>query len=225
MLEMANKIIHEFPDEIILWREPYLAPIQAAKYGDNFQLFVEKSFPMGVFELGEKRPIPTDRYKIRYFDGYAKLLDMVQPGMINCVYFKDLWKWVNLLIRLRFNTSWQTVFWDEAEDIVPAMASNKAGDKSWTYNNRFCANIKQIRKSRVNVIYNTQSSSDVWWDFRRKIMMHIYLSGSHGDSHSPVYQSMIQNLKIGEAVIDMGFSIFGKITFDAYTPKEKKVPT
>jgi len=31
---------------------------------------------------------------------------------------------------------------------------------------------------------------------------------------------MLQGLKIGEAVIDLGYSLFGKLSFRAYLPKE-----
>jgi len=221
MLEMVRKIRNDFPEETILWREPVLSPLQILKLDDNFELFSEKSFPLKVFQLGKNRPIPTDKYKIRYFDGPAKLLDMVRPGQTNVIYFKKLYKWVELMIRLRFNTSWQSIFLDEAEDICPSQCSNKGEDKSWTYNHKLIDNIKQIRKSRVNVICNTQSSSDIFWRFRKKIMMHFYLSGSTGDQLSPVFQPMLQNLKTGEGIVDLSFSRFGKISFSPYTPKDK----
>ena len=217
MLEMINKNLTEFPDELLFWREPPLVPLQIAKLNDNFEIFSERKYPLKICELGKTRPLPVDKYKVRYFRGYTELLKMVRPGQVNVVYFREPYRWIELLFRLRFSTEFQSVYIDELEDVCP----NRCKDKQFWENERFANHLKEIRKARVNVIYNTQSPTDIDWRIRSKIMMHIYMQGSRGDHESPVYKQMIQSLDVGEAIIDLGFALFGKIRFRAYRPKEK----
>lgn len=219
MLEMANKIFKEYPEELVFWREAPLSPLQAPKLGDNFQIFAERKNPMKIFELGENRPIPTDRYEIKYFDGPLDLIKQAKPGQLNVVFFHKPEMWINLLFRLRFNTKFQTIFIDEMEDVAPARS--KKGDGTYWSNDKLANHLKEIRKCKINLIYNTQAPSDIDWRLRHKIMLHFYLSGSRGDYESPIYKSMIQSLKLGEALIDLGFSLFGKIRFNPYLPKQK----
>jgi len=219
MLQMADKIITEYPDELIFWREAPLSPLQAAKLGDNFELFAERKQPMGVYELGKTRPIPTDKYKIRYFKGCMELIKMARPGQLNVVYFQKPTTWIDLMFRLRMNTQFQTLLLDEMEDVTPGRCRREDG--TYWSNDKFANHLKEIRKCRINIIYNTQSKTDIDWRIRSKVMFHIYLAGSRGDDESPIYRSMIQSLVPGEALLDLGFSLFGKITFDAYRPKEK----
>ena len=219
MLTMADKIFREYPDELVFWREGASSPIQAPKIGDNFKLLVERGYRLGLYELGETRPIKSDKYDITYFKGYLDLIKHSEPGILNVVFFKDLQKWLGLLSTLRQNTRFQTILIDEMEDITPARCSKETGNY-WT-NEAFANRLKEIRKSRINLIYNTQAKTDVEWRLRSKIMMHIYLPGSRTDDESPVYKKMIQGLNIGEAVIDLGFSLFGKLSFGAYKPMDK----
>lgn len=219
MLTMADKIIREYPQELLFWREAPLAPLQAPKLGDNFEIFAETKYPLKVCELGERKPIPTDRYKIRYFHSYQRLLDMVSPGQLNVIYFQKPQSWIELMFRLRFNTQFQTIFIDEMEDITPGRCRKEDG--SYWGNDKFANHLKELRKCRISIVYNTQAKTDIDWRIRSKIMMHLYLSGSRGDDESPIYKNMLQSLSTGEAMLDLGFSLFGKITFDAYKPKQK----
>ena len=219
MLAMADKIIKEYPDELIFWREAPLSPLQAPKIGDNFQLFSERKNKVKVFELGERRPIPTDDIEVKYFHGGIDLIKQARPGQLNVVYFKNPQRWLDLMFRLRFNTKFQTLLIDEMEDITPGRCRKEDG--SYWNNDKFANHLKEIRKCKINITYNTQSKSDIDWRIRSKVMMHVYLPGSRGDNESPIYKGMIQALKVGDALLDLGFSLFGKIRFDVYKPKDK----
>jgi len=218
MLEMANKIICEYPNETIFWREAPMSPLQCAKLGDNFELFVESKTPMGLYEIGEISPVKSDKYKIRYFKGVMQLIKMARPGQLNVVYFKKPSTWIDLMFRLRFNTQFQTLFIDEMEDITPARCRKEDG--TYWGNDKFANHLKELRKNRINITFNTQSKTDIDWRVRSKIMMHLYLPGARVDDESPIYKTMVQSLATGQAVMDLGFSLFGKISFPAYRPKK-----
>jgi hypothetical protein len=126
-------------------------------------------------------------------------------------------KWLLFIQRLGETPRWQTIFLDEFEDIAPQRCS---GD-SWKRNDEFANRIKQIRKSLVSVIGNTQSIMDVDYRVRSKAMMFIYCYGARVDELSPVSKRAVHSLKIGTAWIDHGHALFGQFTFPPYLPKKK----
>lgn len=224
MLGMADKILKLHPKETVFWREPVANPMQITKIGDpsKFQFLCDRRHPVVLYEVTDKGLVKSNDLNIRFFSGIKQLIDKSKPGMVNVVYFADLSKWADLLMRLRFNAGWQTVFIDEAEDVVPQRCSNKNGHQ-WDKNEMLAANAKQIRKNQVSLVYNSQTgSSDVDSRFRSKSMMFFYLYGSKYDERSPLSKGAIRSLKVGSAWIDYGHSLFGRIQFKPYVPKGPK---
>ena len=214
MHQMAKRIIRENPDEIIFWRESLNSPLQAANFPGEFQVLCERRYPVKIMQLLPNSMKRSD-LEPRLFTGFNELMRLVKPGMLNVVFYDKPWMWIKLMDKLKQRASWQTIFVDEMEDITP----ERARGKEWDMNNVFTTSIKEIRKSRVNLIYNTQNSMDVWHGVINKTMIHFYLYGSRSNEFSPVFKAAIQNLKVGSGWIDYGHSLFGLINFKPVYPK------
>lgn len=216
MHQMKSRIMKENPDEIVFWREPLGTPLQARNAGDDFQILCEREYPVKIMRVYPNSNEVTDDIPIKFFSGFKELMKLAEPQMINVVYYGHLYKWIKLMDNLKQISSWQTLFFDEFEDVCPMRCKGK----QWMMNEKFASSIKEIRKARINVIYNTQNKQDL--DFRvvTKTMIHIYLFGAVNDRYSPIYKQAIQHLEIGQGYIDQGHSLFGVIEFDPVYPKE-----
>jgi len=215
-LGFADRIIKNNPKEMIYWRESLDSPCQFMKLdSDKWQILSERSFPIQVYEI-TKDMQPAD-IKIRYFIGFSDLLRMSKPGMLNVVFFKDVSKWMAFIQRLGETPRWQTCIMDEFEDICPQRCSGEL----WKRNDAFANRIKQIRKSLISVIGNTQSIMDIDYRVRAKLMMWIYTYGSRVDELSPVSKRAVHSLSIGSAWIDHGHALFGQFKFPPYLPKKR----
>ena len=212
-LGMAERIMKNNPNELLFWREGTGSPCQFAKLEGKYQILAEKSYPLKVLEITNDL-LPAD-IPIRYFRSYQELIGMAKPGMLNVVYFKDLYKWVDFLDRLRLLPDWQTCFWDEYEDIAPQRCKGIV----WQKNDKLANTLKQLRKSRVGIIANTQSSMDADFRVRSKLMYWIYLFGARKDELSPVSKGAVHSLRIGAGWVDHGHSLYGEFTFPPYLPK------
>lgn len=217
MLQAADRIKKEYPDEIIFWREPLGNPLQIPKIGNKYQILCERRYPVKVMRMHPHGLSPSDDINIRMFTGFRELFKLVDPGLINLVYFNRPWYWIKLIDQLKTWGSWQTLFFDEMEDILPG----RCRGKQWEMNELFCNSIKEIRKARISTIYNTQNQMDIDYRLRSKTMLYFYLYGARYDDYSPVWKNAIQGLEIGQGWIDYGHSIFGLINFKPVYPKEE----
>ena len=213
----ARRIMKENPDEILFWREPLESPLQAPNIRDGrFQILCERRSPVKLYRMSSHGITPSDDFKIRKFTGFNELLKMVEPGMLNVVYFQHLYRWVDLLNKLRRWRSWKSVFFDELEDVLPG----RCRGKQWLMNEVFANSVKEIRKSRTNVFYTTQNQMDIDYRCVSKTMLHFYLYGAKRDEHSPVFKQAVQGLKLGQGWVDYGHSLFGQINFKPVLPLE-----
>jgi len=214
-LGFATRIMKKNPEELIFWRESLDSPCQFMKLdSDKWQILSERSYPLDVYEVTNDMQIAD--IKIRYFVGFSELLKMAKPGMLNVVFFKDVSKWMPFIQRLGETPRWQTIFLDEYEDIAPQRCS---GD-IWKRNDAFANRLKQIRKSLVGLVANTQSTMDADFRVRSKIMMWIYCYGARVDAISPISKRAVHSLRVGGAWIDHGHSLFGQFTFPPFLPKK-----
>jgi len=225
MLGMLTNILKKNPEETIFWREAVNNPLQISKLGgfEKVQFLSEKNYLLDPYEFQGKELVISEDINIKYFSGVKDLINKSKHGMVNVVYFKSLYKWADLIMQLRFDPNWQTIFIDEMEDVTPQRATNKGGDNSWSKNEELSGMIKEIRKNRVSLIYNTQiGSSDVDSRIRGKAMMFFYLYGSKYDKSSPISRGALHNLQIGTAWIDYGHSQWGRIRFQPFKPIGKQ---
>ncbi|UCF12888.1 MAG: hypothetical protein JSW06_01190 [Thermoplasmatales archaeon] len=127
------------------------------------------------------------------------------------------YSWIKLMNKLKQRAEWNTLLLDEMEDIIPAIASGK----QWHMNHVFTNSVKEIRKGRVNVAYDTQNSMDIWYGVINKTMIHCYLYGGRSSEFSPVFKQAIHNLELGQGWLTYGNSLFGQINFKPVYPKSK----
>jgi len=216
MLQMIKRIKDEYPDEFIFWREPFGNPFQARNLDNDFQILCEKRHPVKMLKVFPHSNEITNDIKIRIFSGYRDLTSKLQPGMLNVIYYDKQYKWLQLIDKLKMWGTWQTFFFDEFEDVVP----QRAKGKQWALNELFANSIKEIRKSRINVVYNTQNTLDIDFRVLTKTMIHLYLYGAKKDKLSPIYKGALHNLELGQGWIDLAHSRFGIIDFKPVFPKE-----
>lgn len=214
-LGMATKIIKNNPRELVFWREAVGSPCQFNKIDDSigYQLLAEKRYHLKALEITNN--LKHAPLEIRQFRGVKELISISKPGMLNVVYFKDLYRWVDLIMALRLLPGWKTIFWDEYEDICP----QRCKGITWKKNDDLANNIKQLRKSGISLIMNTQSNMDADFRIRSKIMCWIYCYGARVDTLSPITDSAVHSLRVGEAWIDHGHSLFGEFNFPPFKPK------
>lgn len=219
-LGFADRIMEDNPEEIIYWRESVDNPCQWNKIGKGkYQILSEKDNPIEILEITNNlRPAKIPVY---YFKGFKELDSMVEPGMLNVVYFKYPSRWIDLVNYLCNSADWQSMFWDEYEDVCPSRCSNAEPERQWSKNELLANSLKKIRKSRISIFGNTQSNMDADVRVRSKVMFWIYLYGARRDKLSPVSKSAISSLKIGTGWVDHGHSLFGQFTFPPYVPMEQ----
>lgn len=217
MLRLAKKILETNPSETVFWREPWNVPLQAERISMPLRIFSERKLMVQIKELTKDGAVPTDDLSVRYFTRPAELMKYVEPGCINLVYFDHRKSWLRLMSSMKKNLSWQSFFIDEIEDILPARCSGR----DWHLNENFCETIKELRKSRISLYYNSQNEFDLDFRIKGKTMATCYLFGSRKDEHSPMFRWALQNIKRGEGWLVAGNSLFGRIQFKPVLPKEK----
>ena len=217
MLRLCRKIFNTYPNETIFWRENHNLPIQILKLGLPVNFFTDNKLKIQIKELTPNGPIPTKDYKARIFRSPKELIDMIEPGVINCVYYEHRTGWLKLMDRMKTNHSWQSFFIDEGEDLFPAYAK----DKEWHLNTTFSNSFKELRKCRISIYCNSQTD----WDFdpriKSKLMLEVFLYGAKKNKDSPLLKSVVQDIQLGQGWIVYARSRFGKFTFDPVEPLEK----
>jgi len=217
MHQMAKRTVKENPDEIIFWREPINNPLQANNFDGEYQILCERRYPVKVWKIASNSLQPTNNIKIHKFTGYRELLKMANPGMLNVIYFHKPYQWLMLIDKFKDRGTWQSFYFDEFEDIAPLHAKGK----QWHMNQTFTGSLKEIRKARINICYNTQNSMEIWFGITAKTMIHFYLYGAREDRLSPIFKQALQNLDLGQGWIDWGHSKFGLINFKPVHPKNE----
>jgi len=219
MLTIMDTTLNKYPEEVVIWNEPDSIPIQFLHSNAPCQILIDRSYPLQLYEIpaaGGKIK-PSNKYKIRYFDGPGRCLKMCKPGIINAVYFSpnNRFAWLNLLNKLRFNYSWQNVFLDEAENLLTANLSGSEWRQAWGFSDTF----KELRKSRCNLYMNSQQLYDIDFRAKGKINLVGYFRGAKTDIYSPVWPKAVQKLQPGTCYLCLDRAEFGLVPFLEYKPK------
>ena len=123
-------------------------------------------------------------------------------------------RWIKLVDVLKLTYGWKTVVFDEMKDVTPMRVSSR----SWTLNENFANSLKEIRKSYISIVYNTQNQMDLDYRISSKTMMHYYLYGARKDEHSPIFKGTLQALELGSCWLDLTRARFGLIRFNPVLP-------
>jgi len=212
LLSFTNNTIRANPTEKIFWREQMDAPLQTFKLGlDKICFFVKKGSNV-VFRDRNKRLREVDMDPV-YFRDFDELYEIAPSGRASVVFFEDDYEWMNFIHYLRGVGEWVNIFIDEMADIAPAVCSGDLYQKVIKFSNDMGA----VRRCMMNCFYNTQTSSDVHWTTRKKVMLKVFLPGAITDKTTRVTQKAIDGLdrnpvKGNEAYLDIGGE-FGIVRF------------
>ena len=221
----AKMFMNLYPKEIIFFRDSMLSASNFNRIGKNWKIFAEVGCDLKFRNLNTGGSMNV-KYKI--FNDFNELIDKdtglgwAKPGFLNVIYFKNDYRWIDLLIHLRRVVGWQSVFIDEIEDIIPLNPSKRSGEDRNMRNEKnieFSNNVKKLRRGLVNLICDTQSEDEIDWRFKRNLNFNVYLRGSRVSSNTRIKQAAVDKLSIGECFIDMENRIYGKSYFSSFPPR------
>ena len=244
LLSFTNHTITRHPEEKIFWREQYDAPLQTFKLGmENINFLVmegsgvvfrdrnnrlkevdigQKYFKSNEEIIGFKKEGKKSVPIYGLIPDFKDLWEKAMPGKANVVFFGDSYFWMDFIHYLRNVGEWVNIFIDELADISPAVCSGFLYKRVL----KFASDMGAVRRCMMNAMTDTQTTQDVHWTVRKKVMMKLFLPGAISDKTSRVTQKAIDNLErdpVGgsSAYIDMG-GIFGQVKFmDIYKPNHK----
>ena len=223
LLFLADFIMAKRPREKIFLREQIEAPLQVFKLKDpdKYQFFIKDSADMVFQDRSHKLKevnIPHHKFKT-----YAELYEKAEPNKVSVPFFDNPAEWMDFIHYLRNAGEWTNILVDEMADIAPSGSSGKQFHRI----SKFSEDMGAVRRCMMNVLYNTQSVSDVHWKVRKKVMFRVYFRGAKPDKSSRVKQRAIDSLDLNEvlgneAYIEMGGE-FGILRFsEIYTPDPNK---
>ena len=143
---------------------------------------------------------------INYFSTFNQLYKRAKPGILNAVYFGNRLHWMDFIEHVMRYYKWTHVYIDEMGEVCPA---NQHG-KLWKKIDHFSNVAGEIRKCDMNVMYNTQSITDIDYRIRRKLMIKIFMPGAQKDGVTRVSQRAIDNLS---QISSPRFGNYGYIDF------------
>lgn len=219
MLTILDTTITECPNELCLWSEPPLIPIQFLHSNAPHQILCSKDYPLHLYRIEDDKPLHLcDDIKIRRFRSPSEAIRYCKPGMINAIYFSPdkLYRWTRIINKFRYDSAWENIFFDEVESVFPLRAMGK----QWHANEEFSDSFKESRKSRCNIYLNSQQRADVDWRILGKLNMVVYFRGSKVDKYAPLWQAAIHKLDRGQAYIVLDNCDFGSVRFEKYEPKD-----
>lgn len=225
LLFEADKFMEWYPNEIIFWRDSTFSAAQFNRIGNNYKIFTEEKTNLSFRNLTKSGFLDVKYTKFKDFNELINQdtgAGLVEPRKINVIYFKNDYRWIDLLRHLRSTVGWQSVFIDEIEDIIPLNPSKQKGSRKnirLQKNVEFSANAKEIRKGLVNLLCDTQSIDEIDWRFKRKLNFIVYLRGARVGKGSRIKQIAVDKLSIGECFIDWENRMYGKSIFNGYPPR------
>lgn len=196
MLAFLLDFIKNYPNDKCFWGSTLNAPLQFLKLKDDmYHIMILEGSNIKILDReknGKEIYFPNTgcRYPITYFKTFNELWDKAKPGCCNAVFFGDRTIWMDFIFYLRSKYEWAHLFIDEFGEVAP---SDKK-DIMWQKIRKFSEDIKEIRKCNKNIITNTQTTTDVDYRVRRKLMVRIFLPGAKADRKTRVYQRAIDNL-------------------------------
>lgn len=222
----AKMFMELYPKEIIFFRDSMLSASNFNRIGKKWKIFAEAGCDLKFRNLNTGGSMNV---KYKTFNDFNELVDKdtgegwAKPGFLNVIYFKNDYRWIDLLMHLRRVVGWQSVFIDEIEDIIPLNPSKRAGEDRNMRNEKnieFSNNVKKLRRGLVNLLCDTQSEDEIDWRFKRKLNFNVYLRGSRVSGNSRIKQAAVDKLSLGECFIDMENRIYGKSNFTSFPPRK-----
>lgn len=191
MLTFVDNLLQQRPTEKIFWAQTYHSPMQFLKLSpEKWNILVQEGADVTFHDRDDdmKQIYPPVTYFTNYQDCYYKSL----PGKCNAVFFKRIEQWMPFVHYLRKHCPrWKHIFVDEMGSICP----EGTGGRRRVIQEHFMRDCAEIRKSLMNLMYNSQTITDVDYRVRAKVMIVLSLPGSKSDWHRRVRQSAIDHLE------------------------------
>lgn len=221
MLSFVDYTLKNYPEEKVFWSNTYFAPIQSLRIGiDKHNIMVLDSSNVTFHDR-------TQRLKQKYphvtkFKDFEELYDLAIPGKLNSVFFGSRNIWMDYIHFLRSVGEWVHVYIDELSEISPAFTSGALFKQI----GRFSIDLKECRKTMLNIHTNTQALPDCDHRVRTKIMLRIFLPGAKSGKESRLSQKALDNLmenpKYGNEAYIESSGRFGRTQIcDIYPPNRK----
>ena len=190
MLSFAEYTLKHYPNEKLFWSNTYFAPIQSLKIGlEQHHIMVKENSNVTFHDRTKK--LVEIHPDITTFKDFDELYDLAKTGKINCVFFGNRFKWMDFIHYLRSVGEWVHVYLDELSEIAPSFSSGK----TFKLIGKFSIDLKECRKTMMNIHGNSQALPDIDHRVRTKIMVRIFLPGARSDKYSRVEQKAIDNLE------------------------------
>jgi len=221
MLSFAEYTLIHHPTEKVFWSNIYNAPIQSLRIGMNKHHIMIKQDSGITFHDRSKR-LKQLHPQVTYFTDFNDLYEKAIPGKINAVFFGKRNIWMDFTHYLRSAGEWVHIFIDELSEISPAFTSGELFKQI----GRFSIDLKECRKTMLNIHTNTQALPDIDHRIRTKIMVRIFLPGAKSGKESRLSQGALDNLREdpfhgNEAYIESS-GRFGRTQMcDIYKPNRK----
>lgn len=189
MLSFADYTLIHYPKEKVFWSNTYFAPLQSLKIGkDKHHIMVKQDSNVTFHDRTKKlKQIYPD---VTMFKNFDELYDQAKPGKINSVFFGNRNTWMDFIHYLRSVGTWNHIFLDELSEISPSFTSGKV----FKLIGKFSIDLKECRKTMINIHANSQALPDIDHRIRTKIMVRIFLPGARADKYCRVEQRAIDNL-------------------------------
>jgi hypothetical protein len=218
MLSFADYTLKHYPDEKLFWSNTYYAPLQSLKIGkDQHHIMVKENSNVSFHDRTKK--LKQLYPEVTCFKSFEELYEQAKPGMLNCVFFGNRFVWMDFLHYLRGVGEWVHIYLDELSEIAPSFSSGKLFKRIGS----FSLDLKECRKTMINIHANSQALQDLCHRIRTKMMVRIFLPGARADKYCRVTQGAIDNLEENpvegnEAYLEMS-GRFGLTRFaDIYKP-------
>jgi len=220
LLFFAEYILNNYKKEKVFFSEAYDAPLQTlGKLPKNkVQLWIQKDSNVYFRDRSTGKEVDLGA---KMFKGFHDLYRESKPGIVNVPFFGDRLKWMDFISFLREESNWDDVFVDEFSELCPA---HQGGEPLKKIIN-FSSVCKDIRKCKMNVMFNTQNSTLIDYRINALVMCRIYLPGAVVSKIGRVKQNAVDCLLKGEnggnrAWVEMP-GIFGLTQFKVYYEPKK----
>jgi GTPase SAR1 family protein len=190
MLSFIDYTLRQYPNEKVFFSNTYYAPLQSIKIGPHkHHIMIQKDG--GVTFHDRRKKLKQVYPMITEFIDMDDLWDKALPGICNCIFFGNRYKWMDFLHYVRSVGEWVHVYIDELSEISPAFTKGRV----WKTIQEFSKDMKEIRKCMINCHTNTQSVADIDHRIRSKVMIRIYLPGARKENISRITQKALDNLE------------------------------
>lgn len=191
MLGLSEILLQKHPEQKIFWSISYDSPMQILKLTDGkWNILVQRDCPVKFYD--RDNDMAEVNLPVTHFGTYKECYEKAKTGVVNCVFFKRRESWMTFISFLRRAIpQWKHVFLDDIAEILPNLPSGRR----YHLQTKFLTDLVEIRKSLMNVFYNTQVGTDVDYRIRGKTMLFMLLPGSKHISGKRVTQKAINALK------------------------------